>query len=612
MIYKTWKSKVQLKVISGFVLALLLVLLGNTIVMNRFFISFIKEQRVKYNSQMMKRTDYELKSLYDRVNQFMINYGTGEYYQQLAENDGRLSYYENIKQELEAKEKILQRVYANNLYEAVDGIMFYWGKDDFIYAGDSVIREGFTASDELWYSKFLGDMGERVVYGPVMEDYLPVNVQKQEVLLFVRPLQGGQRPGGITAAGSDKEKAEMPFIMIAIKFKEIEDIFSYLFSENKGLVITGLDGDVIYEKGVSEEHVVRAAGLDYSNLIRNKSEYLTDSRDGAFYTSTLLDSYGWILTTVDMEEELFKDVNQLVSTVDIIIAIIALAGILIAMAVSRRALFPIQVLNKMIHTMEENDDTYLDVVSNDEAGQIGERFNQMKKKIQELSAKKYLSEINEKEARLSMLQAQINPHFLHNTLDNIYCIAQIEEIEPIVKLTRDLSEMMRYSVNCKETFSTLKKELDHVRAYVDIINVRYDDSIDYKVEMEEHLEDVRCMKLLLQPLVENAWVHGILPTASHRGVIKISAKVEGKDLLIYVEDNGEGMEEEEIRKLKRELGEPVLQARIPQNRGFGIALMNVNDRIKLVDGIEYGLFIESVKGKGSRVIVKQKYEIGTE
>lgn len=163
MIYKTWKSKVQLKVITGFVLALLLVLLGNTIVMNRFFISFIKEQRVKYNSQMMKRTDYELKSLYDRVNQFMINYGTGEYYQQLAENDGRLSYYENLKQELEARDKILQRVYANNLYEAVDGILFYWGKGDYIYAGDSVIREGFVASDEAWYAKFLEDLGERVV-----------------------------------------------------------------------------------------------------------------------------------------------------------------------------------------------------------------------------------------------------------------------------------------------------------------------------------------------------------------------------------------------------------------------------------------------------------------
>ena len=88
--------------------------------------------------------------------------------------------------------------------------------------------------------------------------------------------------------------------------------------------------------------------------------------------------------------------------------------------------------------------------------------------------------------------------------------------------------------------------------------------------------------------------------------------MEGKDFLIYVEDNGEGMEEEEGIKLKKELEKPVLQARIPQNRGFGIALMNVNDRIKLVDGIEYGLFIESVKGKGSRVTVKQKYEISTE
>ena len=109
--------------------------------------------------------------------------------------------------------------------------------------------------------------------------------------------------------------------------------------------------------------------------------------------------------------------------------------------------------------------------------------------------------------------------------------------------------------------------------------------------------------------MENAWIHGILPAKSHKGTIRITVEAKGRALLINVEDDGEGMEPAELDRLRIQLSQTVLQPRTPANKGFGIALMNVNDRIKLVDGEEYGLFIESVKGRGSRVTVKQKFEV---
>ena len=118
---------------------------------------------------------------------------------------------------------------------------------------------------------------------------------------------------------------------------------------------------------------------------------------------------------------------------------------------SSRIMMPITLLNKLISTIEEENDTFIQVKSNDELGQIGNRFNQMKRKLQEMSANMYLSRVQEKEAQLSALQSQINPHFLYNTLDNIYCIAQIEEVDSIVLLTENLSNMMRYSCDMKTT-----------------------------------------------------------------------------------------------------------------------------------------------------------------
>lgn len=264
----------------------------------------------------------------------------------------------------------------------------------------------------------------------------------------------------------------------------------------------------------------------------------------------------------------------------------------------------------MVNEIGKDDKTYLEEASGDEVGEVRALLNSMKKKIQDLNAKQYILEVREREAEIRMLQSQINPHFLHNTLDNIYCIAQIEDIEPIEILTKSLSEMMRYSVNNKNMYATLAEEMHHVKAYVKIINIRYEDSIQLVFEIPEELQKACVVKLLLQPLVENACVHGILPKPEQRGNIWVKALREEDKLELRVEDDGVGVTEELCESLNKVMQEKVRSIRTPKNKGFGIALVNVNDRIRLLDGMEYGIRMEKRPEGGTCVIVTQKY--GTE
>ena len=268
-------------------------------------------------------------------------------------------------------------------------------------------------------------------------------------------------------------------------------------------------------------------------------------------------------------------------------------------------MMPITLLNKLISTIEEENDTFIQVKSNDELGQIGNRFNQMKRKLQEMSANMYLSRVQEKEAQLSALQSQINPHFLYNTLDNIYCIAQIEEVDSIVLLTENLSHMMRYSCDMKNHRVPLAKEIEHVKAYVSIINMRFDDSISLECRVDGPLLQISVLKLTLQPLVENAWSHGILPKNGHRGSIRICAEAEGETLTVTVTDDGTGITPERSRELNAQLAEINYEATDSEN-GTGVALKNVNNRIKLSDGPEYGVTLYPAQGGGCRVVMKGK------
>ncbi len=589
------ETSIYRKVIITFTVILLGVLILVGAVVNRFCMSFIKEQRITYNTQVLGEVEYEFKELYMQMNQLLTSLGEISYTAPLDE-----STFQKIKADVEFEDSIQNMVYLNGFNNFCEGVLFYDSEEELHYVGTGPLTKGYSFSDDEYFSGITTEMSYCAVIGPMPEQYKPEHIQKNTVVGFSKRKMGKQVEGSLP-----------PFVMVAVKFNKIEEMLDKLLSTNTGFFLmdqTGalLDSASLSSLNWSDETLNEAK----KKILKNQEHTQTISKDGILLTSIRLNNYGWILSVADSEEVLFKDINHLTRTVELLIGIVGSLGVLAAIFFSRKILFPIELLKNMVNEIGKDDKTYLDEASGDEVGEVRALLNSMKKKIQDLNAKQYILEVREREAEIRMLQSQINPHFLHNTLDNIYCIAQIEDIEPIEILTKSLSEMMRYSVNNKNMYATLAEEMHHVKAYVKIINIRYEDSIQLVFEIPEELQKACVVKLLLQPLVENACVHGILPKPEQRGNIWVKALREEDKLELRVEDDGVGVTEELCESLNKVMQEKVRSIRTPKNKGFGIALVNVNDRIRLLDGMEYGIRMEKRLEGGTCVIVTQKY--GTE
>ena len=589
------ETSIYRKVIITFTVILLGVLILVGAVVNRFCMSFIKEQRITYNTQVLGEVEYEFKELYMQMNQLLTSLGEISYTAPLDE-----STFQKIKADVEFEDSIQNMVYLNGFNNFCEGVLFYDSEEELHYVGTGPLTKGYSFSDDEYFSGITTEMSYCAVIGPMPEQYKPEHIQKNTAVGFSKREMGKQVEGSLP-----------PFVMVAVKFNKIEEMLDKLLSTNTGFFLmdqTGalLDSASLSSLNWSDETLNEAK----KKILKNQEHTQTISKDGILLTSIRLNNYGWILSVADSEEVLFKDINHLTRTVELLIGIVGSLGVLAAIFFSRKILFPIELLKNMVNEIGKDDKTYLEEASGDEVGEVRALLNSMKKKIQDLNAKQYILEVREREAEIRMLQSQINPHFLHNTLDNIYCIAQIEDIEPIEILTKSLSEMMRYSVNNKNMYATLAEEMHHVKAYVKIINIRYEDSIQLVFEISEELQKACVVKLLLQPLVENACVHGILPKPEQRGNIWVKALREEDKLELRVEDDGVGVTEELCESLNKVMQEKVRSIRTPKNKGFGIALVNVNDRIRLLDGMEYGIRMEKRPEGGTCVIVTQKY--GTE
>ena len=237
-----------------------------------------------------------------------------------------------------------------------------------------------------------------------------------------------------------------------------------------------------------------------------------------------------------------------------------------------------------------------------EIGQLGDSFNAMVEKINELLGVVYKEQKNKREAELKILHEQIKPHFLYNTLDTIQWMAKQYHAQDIVDLVLALSGFFRISLSQGKEFITLEQEVLMVKNYLDIQKVRYEDLFEYKTEIEEGLGNYMVLKICLQPLVENALYHGIKESDQDRGTIWIRAFSESEDsIILKVEDDGAGMSQERIDQLNSWLK---LKERGEEVKAYGT--LNVNDRIKIAYGDEYGLHYEKRTGGGTVAVVRLK------
>lgn len=273
-------------------------------------------------------------------------------------------------------------------------------------------------------------------------------------------------------------------------------------------------------------------------------------------------------------------------------------SILAAWGISRSIYIPIKRLHDVTTTITKNDLQALVTHSNvDEITELGLSFNIMIGKIRELLDAKVREQENLKKAELRALQAQINPHFLYNTLDTIIWMAESKRIDEVIEIVRALSNFFRISLSKGKDWITIGEEVERAGSYLTIQRMRYRDIMDYQIEVDDGVSGNTILKLILQPLVENALYHGI-KNKRQGGTITVRAKQKDEnEILLQVEDDGIGFTREKLAQVQAELEDD--SGEIKLERGYGIG--NVNKRIKLYYGKQYGLSIESTFGVGTRV-----------
>ena len=282
------------------------------------------------------------------------------------------------------------------------------------------------------------------------------------------------------------------------------------------------------------------------------------------------------------------------------VLVLITAIVLYSVRVTRRITEPIGVLSRKAQQFGSGDFTPTPVNTHiTELQTLDTGFNDMALRINALMEKQMEDQRSLHRAELELLQAQINPHFLYNTLDSIAILAESDRGEDVVTMVTSLSTFFRNSLNKGEDVLTLGTECSQVTSYLEIQQIRYSDILRYEINIPEALMDYMVPKLILQPLVENALYHGI-KNRRGMGMITVTGEEKDGDLLLKVTDNGAGMSEEQIR---------VLQAGIYEDKHTGLGLVNVHKRIRLYCGggsagsKPYGLSFESCVGKGTTVSV---------
>ncbi len=281
-----------------------------------------------------------------------------------------------------------------------------------------------------------------------------------------------------------------------------------------------------------------------------------------------------------------------------------------AWSISASIYIPIKKLHDVTTTITKNDLQVLVSSENaDEITELGLSFNIMIHKIQELLNEKINEQKILQKSELKALQAQINPHFLYNTLDTIVWMAEANKTDKVIEIVHALSSFFRISLSKGKDWITIREEIEHVRSYLVIQKMRYRDILDYDIEVDDDLLEGTILKLTLQPLVENALYHGI-KNKRNGGKINVRVKrVDGNFVQLEVQDDGVGFTPQKLAQIRAEMDNEVGEISM-QEGGFG--LENVHKRIQLYFGKQYGLVIKSKYLEGTLVIARIPLKINPE
>ena len=305
---------------------------------------------------------------------------------------------------------------------------------------------------------------------------------------------------------------------------------------------------------------------------------------------------GWKTYSVVAVHDIFPQAAQLRGTIAMIVMLAVFVALVMVTVISYSITAPIRELsNAMKQVEQENFDIEIRSRRKDEIGHLITSFTYMVGRIRQLIYEVYQKKIEQKNAEIRALQAQINPHFLYNTLDSINWMLIERDEQDISDVVVSLGEILRYAIGGQNHLVPLRSEVRYIESYLFIQKNRLEERLNYQWELDEEALDVLVPKLIMQPLVENAVIHGIEPL-KRGGMLLMKAWVEEETLLIRVTDNGEGMNQEELEALREKLSR--------KDEIENIGMRNIQRRIELTFGLEQAMEIQSVKGEGTTITIR--------
>lgn len=424
----------------------------------------------------------------------------------------------------------------------------------------STSKAKFEVSNDMekvkWYKNSLKSNGMAMI---TTEDHTGFTMNKSDRVISV---SHEIKDGNGNHAG---------LVIIDISYRFIEDFVSSLNLGDRGyaFILTSEERLLFDSEQMENEDLVD--NQKYLNIIHDRKKAVEDN----FIASEIyIPNTDWVLVGVASTEQVENLRGKLIyNTITWGILIFALSLGLAGFASIWITKPIVKLIQEMKNVERDFEPIEIDRTASIEVQELKIEYNMLLKRIQKLTKDIEEKENSKRIYELKALQSQINPHFIYNTLETILWLIEFGENREAIEVVKSLGLILRNTLNIDQDFVKLSKELEHVKSYMDIQKVRYDDKFEYYFEIEEETEEIPVPKLILQPIVENAIYHGIKPKKS-KSYIKIKSMIQDENLFIVIENDGYGFENRHSIKNKA-LG--------------GIGMSNVDQRIKILSGDDFGI-----------------------
>lgn len=582
-IFTTWKWKSLttslLVAFSGLILIVIAIISLNNY---RLTVDAAEQNSQVYIQEIMRQVNTNIQSYIDNMENISL----------LALTNKDVTYYISSnsfisKSDSRPYEKRISDLFQNILYSRNDiaSIMVFG------YNGRTVSDRRITAlnpnidpKQQSWYIDAQKMNGKSIVSPPHIQNV--IRGEYRWVISLSRELKSND---GITPEG---------IFVVDLNLSVIDEMCSQIYLGKKGYVfIVDGTGNIIYHPQQQ---------LLYSSLATEEIPQVLSTSSGQSFTvddtkgkriySVQDTGLGWKIVGVTYSDDLIANKSSIQHSI-LLYALLGIGiSIVISLLLSLHLTKPIKRLQRDMKQVElGNFHIQTSLEEDNEINQLGQSFNVMVNEIKHLMDETVQNSEQKRKAELLLLHAQINPHFLYNTLDSIIWMAEQEKHEEVVDMTSALAKMFRASITRDQELVSIRVEIEHIRQYLFIQKMRYREQLDYEFDIPSHVLHYKTVKILLQPFIENAIYHGIRSKTTP-GMIYISAWQEEDQLIFEVRDNGLGMTAERLAE--------VIQGTVTTNTQHGIGIGNVNERIQLYFGTSYGMTMTSVLGEGTVVTIR--------